>query len=290
MKLSPEDLAMFYRIWFALLTFVNTQTKIAPNWPKIPKMGSVSVEDAALLRDALWKDESLLGQFVAQNPSGLTEEELLIVGNFIYRVQGTFIAIRSLKKHTIVLYTSKDTSKERAYGVIGLSSSLDELFSFFPQYFEGVIMPFRDKIVPDGLFRGSLISFGGNMSRSFKEKADEMQDRYGLITNLPSDPHLESAGREKGTQKLLQAFRRHLLASNLSEKVVAQNVQTLQEMSEVMQPQALHDLDLEGAQRYLALHPKDGPAVKRFARFLFETDRGNEATVWDLQEIRRRDS
>jgi hypothetical protein len=290
MKLSPEDLAMFYRIWLALLTFVNTKTKLATKWPNEPKMGSVPIEEAALLRDALWENEALLGEFVTQNPAGLSEEELLITGNFIHRVQGEFIAVRTLKKHTIITHTPENSSEERVYGVIGLSNSLDEVFPFFPQIFEGVLMPFRDKIVPDGLFRGSLISFGGNMSRSFKEKADELQDRYGLITSLPPDPTLEAAGREKGTQKLLEAFRRYLLASNLSEKVVAQNVQALQDLSEVMLPQMLLDLDLEGAKRYLSLHPKDAPAVKRFARFLFETGRGNEKTIWDLQEIRRRDS
>jgi hypothetical protein len=47
------------------------------------------------------------------------------------------------------------------------------------------LLPFRDKIVYDGLISSFRISFGGGMRRSFKESYEAAKKRLGIVTSLP---------------------------------------------------------------------------------------------------------
>jgi len=53
MRLSPQNIERFYRIWFALLHYVNAQVQLVPDFPEIPGKEAVSTDVTVQLRDAL---------------------------------------------------------------------------------------------------------------------------------------------------------------------------------------------------------------------------------------------
>src|SRR5260370_17440106 len=121
MRLSSQETARFYRIWFALLHYVNTQLHLVPDFPAIPGVETVSTEVTVKLRDALWANDALREQFIAENPAQLPAEDLALVASWQYRLAGSFFIFRSLQHYTIFLST---TTPPPAHRLLGLSTTI----------------------------------------------------------------------------------------------------------------------------------------------------------------------
>lgn len=103
MNLSPQQTERFYRIWFALLNYVNDEEHLAPNFPDTPGQGAIDPADALRIRDAVWADDALRESFIATNSAGLPPEDLALVASWQYRVAGKFYIMRHLKKYSVFL-------------------------------------------------------------------------------------------------------------------------------------------------------------------------------------------
>src|SRR5579859_3978065 len=123
MRLAPQETERFYRIWFALLHYVNTQLHLVPTFPAAPGEHDVSPEVTMQVRDALWANDALREQFIADNPAQLSAPDLALVASWQYRLTGSFYILRSLQNYTIFL---SDTTPAHAYGVLGLVSTIEE--------------------------------------------------------------------------------------------------------------------------------------------------------------------
>ncbi len=77
MRLPPQDTERFYRIWFALLHYINTQLHLVPSFPAAPGEQDVSPEVTMQVRDALWAHDALREQFLAENPAQLPAADLV---------------------------------------------------------------------------------------------------------------------------------------------------------------------------------------------------------------------
>ena len=77
---------------------------------------------------------------------------------------GQFYVFRELKKYTVFLST---TNPAIAYGVLALSQPFEDLIGpYLPVLTQTVLLPFKDKIVYDGLMSSYNISFGPGIRRS----------------------------------------------------------------------------------------------------------------------------
>jgi hypothetical protein len=84
---------------------------------------------------------------------------------------------------------------KKAYGVLGLADPLDKIIGpFLPRMMTTVLLPFKGKIIYDGLLLVHNISFGGGIKRSLNEEYREAKEAFGIITSL--DGQL-AATREK---------------------------------------------------------------------------------------------
>src|SRR5438876_12196867 len=101
MRLPSQEIARFYRIWFALLHYVNTQLHLVPTFPATPGVETVSTEVTLKLRDALWANDALREQFITENPSHLSTSDLALVASWQYRLAGSSYICRSLQHYTI---------------------------------------------------------------------------------------------------------------------------------------------------------------------------------------------
>lgn len=259
MRLSPEEAARFYRVWFALLHWVNEQRHLIAAFPAVPPVASLASADIAVVRDAVWAEDALREQFLASNPAGLTPADLALVASWQQRLAGKFIVERYLKKHTIFLSEERPA---RAYGVLGLVSPLEDIVGpYLPVYVQAVLLPFEDKIIYDGLLSYFSITFGPGMRASFKNAYRDVQEREGVITALPSASAATAgdgaAARVRvGNAKVLAAFRKHLAATGLGAARLEQHVAAVSAFAGAYlltqeTPRGLLDLATTDVQAYL---------------------------------------
>ena len=184
MQLDSHDLHLFFKLYPALLFFVNQRLKVV----EIPlarpeKVIKLPTEDRIKLRDALVANMDLIDAFVSENPFKLSEDELAIVRSWKDLVAGEFYVYRCLTKHTIFLTTKEPVV---AYGVLSLIDSFEDLLGpRLPHLCKAVLLPFKGRIVYDGLLAGYNITFGSGIRRRLKESYDDAKERQGIITTLP---------------------------------------------------------------------------------------------------------
>jgi hypothetical protein len=186
MKLSDQDAELYYRLMWRLQYYVNEQRHILDEEIDSPEdYGMLSPEDRIQVRDVLWEEPALIDRYVRANPDGLEREELNLVQSWKRVVKGPFYIYRLLKKHAIFLDTEGNV-----YGVVGLIDDLDVIVKRMisglglPAMVDTVLLPFKGRIIYDGLLRGYGISFGRGIRSSFHEQYMTAKQNGRIITSL----------------------------------------------------------------------------------------------------------
>lgn len=183
MKLSKEDVELFYRLYHPLLAYVNKKFEIIEDVDSSGDFKKFSIEEINKLRDRLYKHPELINSFVAENPLSFSENELKIINSWKEFVKGKFLIFRYLKNYTVFLDTNESP---KAYGVLALNSTFEEMVGpYLPVMVEAVLLPFNDKIIYDSIFFPYHMTFGGGIRRSFNDAYQEAKSRFGIITSLP---------------------------------------------------------------------------------------------------------
>jgi hypothetical protein len=278
MHLNPSEVARFYNIWFPLLYYVNQHTTGVPNFPE--KWGDASVAPAVALpvRDALWQRDDLREAFIAENPAQLSASDLALVESWKHRVAGKFFIFRHLKKYSILI---GGAGTERAYGVVGLTDSLEDIAGpYLPIYVNAVLIPFEDRIIYDSLLTTYAVQFGGGYKQSLNETYRNLQEREGIITQLPADVTLTPAQAQASNKKVLAAFQKALGASGLSLKMIQEHTATVTDfthnyLENNTPPQTLLTLTAQdlAAYRDAGKGKINTVSFKRLITFLRDSDR-----------------
>ena len=183
MKLSKEDVELFYRLYHPLLAYVNKKFEIIEGIDSSKDFKKFSIEEINKLRDRLYKHPELINSFVAENPLSFSENELKIINSWKEFVKGKFLIFRYLKNYTVFLDTNESP---KAYGVLALDSTFEEMVGpYLPVMVEAVLLPFNDKIIYDSIFFPYHMTFGGGIRRSFNDAYQEAKSRFGIIISLP---------------------------------------------------------------------------------------------------------
>jgi hypothetical protein len=92
---------------------------------------------------------------------------------------------------------------------VALSQPIVELLGpYLPVHTKTVLLPFKDRIVYDGLLESYNLSFGPGIRRSLNDDYRQAKRNYGIITSLPLDPAsvpaaAPTAARPSGRRKKL---------------------------------------------------------------------------------------
>jgi len=187
MKLTPDEGELFYDLYAALLSFVNRKLEVSPEqFSNSREYMSTPPEARVAIRDALFEHRELIDEFVTENPARLEADQLKIVGTWKHALPGGFYIFRYLKKYTVFL--TSDGSPTKAYGVLGLADPMEEVVGpYLPRLTTAVLLPFKGKIVYDGLLSGYNITFGGGAKRMLNEEYKLAKEAFGIITSLGED-------------------------------------------------------------------------------------------------------
>lgn len=125
----------------------------------------------------------LIDAFADENPFRFSEEDLEIVRSWKHLVSGTFYAFRYLKTHAVFLSSTEPVA---AYGVVALFDPFEKVIGpYLPRMIKTTLLPFKGRIVYDGLIIGYNITFGGGIKRRLNESYKEAKERVGVVTSLP---------------------------------------------------------------------------------------------------------
>ena len=160
MQLTPEECRLFYKLHPALMFFANRKLRVITDEPADPQEHALLPPEKRLeVRDALHAKPDLIDQFLQENPSGFNPDELEIVRSWKHAVVGSFYIFRYLKGYAVFLSSEK---VPKAYGVLALADPLEERIGpCLPRLIQTVLLPFKGKIVYDGLLSGYNLTFGG---------------------------------------------------------------------------------------------------------------------------------
>ncbi|TAE83538.1 MAG: hypothetical protein EAZ74_00635 [Alphaproteobacteria bacterium] len=182
MKLSKTDADTFYRLMWALQHFVNTKLRIVPEANSVLEYAQCTMEDKLKVREALLEDKKLIEEFVRAVPQGFSDDELAIISGWRHCVSGRFYIERFLKKYAIFILGND------VYGVSGISESFSEIIhpSHLPLFVNAVLLPFKGRIIYDGIFEPYTVMFGRNITSELKDTYMTAKSEKRIIETIPT--------------------------------------------------------------------------------------------------------
>ena len=184
MLLTPPEAELFFKLHKSLMFFVNQQLHVLPNIDSIKKYSRLRPNARMKVHRAFLDEIDLIEKFIDENPFAFSDDELDVVHSWHHLESGQFLIFRELKKYTVFLSIEK---RPIAYGVLALTEPFEDLVGpYLPVLTETTLLPFRDKIIYDGLLNSFNLSFGGEYRRSFKDNYNSAKRRWGIVTTLPA--------------------------------------------------------------------------------------------------------
>ncbi len=203
MQLPRPEGELFFKLHRSLMCFFNQRLQIAGEIKTPEEFAEQPDETRLKIRNAFLERRDLLDAFVAENPFQLPAEELAIVDSWRNLVIGKFFVVRYLQRHAIFLQAEDPPV---AYGVLALSIPFDMLLGpYLPRWTEALLLPFRGKIVYDGLLNTFNISFGPGFRRSLNDSYRAAKARLGIVTSLPLENRLATAQEPAKKSPMLKA-------------------------------------------------------------------------------------
>ena len=188
MKLSQQEIELFFKLWLSLIWAVNQKHQIAPAFER-PVYGKyIDQEPIIAVRNQLWENPHWIDEFLSDSEYGdLTETEYGIIHGWRSNyIKGRFIIMKHYSKYSVFM---TDKGPTKLYGVCGISGSIRETTLYeTPLLVETVLLPFKDRIIYDSFLNTFGISFGKNIKGELKTTYNEAMEKYEIIENL-DNPH-----------------------------------------------------------------------------------------------------
>lgn len=222
MNLSREEVRLFYDLYAALLAFVNRRLAVSPEqFANSEEYSATAPEVRVALRDALFAQRELIDEFVRDNPANLKAEDLEIVRSWKHAQVGSFYIFRYLKNCTVFL--SSGDPQQKAYGVVGLMDSFEDLVGpHLPRMITAVLLPFRGRIIYDGLLTGYNITFGGGIRRRLNDEYKEAKAAFGIITSLGTEAPAAKPPKKAARKPLKEKATSAAPSAAVQAKAIAQ--------------------------------------------------------------------
>ena len=168
MKVSPQDADLFFELMWPLQFFVKQKLQLLPDVKSIEAYANSSPDDKMPARQALYEHPELIDEFLAANQQQMPEDHLDLIRQWKQRVSGRFYLERILKSYAIFISAESDNT---VYGVVALHDEFDEIFDTrdLPLMVNAVLLPFKGKVIYDGLLLGYNIFFGSGIRGDLKE-------------------------------------------------------------------------------------------------------------------------
>jgi len=180
MILTDKDVEQFYKIESSVYFYANKLNNLIDGFDSREDFFENDYKYKVIIRDRLYQDRAwIFDEFAKEYKDILSQEDIKIALSWKEQIKGDFFIVKQLKSYAKFLHR-----ENKAYAVYGLTNSFDEIV-YLPCMTETVFLPFKGKIVYDGLLRTQNISFGGSMKKGMQDSLSVAEAKYGLIKSLP---------------------------------------------------------------------------------------------------------
>jgi len=168
----------------SLMYFANDELGVIDEKVATPaEYLTLDPELRAEVHEAFVEHPELIDAFADENPFDFDDSELEIVRSWKHFVTGTFYVFRYLRDYAVFLTESDPVV---AYGVVALFDPFEALVGpHLPRLVTTTLLPFKGRIVYDGLLVGYNVTFGGGVKRRLNEEYQEAKAERGILTSLP---------------------------------------------------------------------------------------------------------
>ena len=189
MQLSIEDVDLFFRLHRSLMFFVNRRLDVIDGKvASVEAYSGLAPEIRFKVHQALLDHPELIDVFADENPFQFDEAKVEIIRSWKHFVTGTFYSYRPLQNYMVFL---SSTEPVVAYGVVALFSPFEVVIPApLPRMIKTTLLPFKGRIVYDGLIISHNITFGPGIRRRLAEDYQEAKARDGIVTSLPAPDEL----------------------------------------------------------------------------------------------------
>lgn len=209
MTLSQEEAGHFYRLMFGLQLFVGKEHHLLPETRTLQEYVTAAYDLKINVRDTLWKHPDVIERYVADNPHRLSAHDLGVVQKWQRFVSGKFIVFRHLREYTVFMLNSQ------VYGVLGLLDPPSKVPSLgsVPLMAQAVLLPFKGKIIYDGVVRTYDIVIGPGIRSGLNEEYARAKQRGEIVTTLepelaPAMPVPRARGLDTQNEELVREIAR----------------------------------------------------------------------------------
>lgn len=196
MRLNEQEYYQYLNIHVGILYFIAIQKGIVPkiDFEKFNK--EIPLELKFQAREILYEDFSHLDEFIKKNPLKFSKEDLEIADNFRHAKVGEFWVYKFLKKYNVLM------DDDFVYGVFALNDPLQNVVQSNtpPVLIRTALLPFKGKIIYDGMAQGYNMYFGGGIKSSLKDRYEMSKAQYGIITELPIPSKIKKKKLSKKAQ------------------------------------------------------------------------------------------
>lgn len=180
MKLSKEDADLFFNLMWSLQHYVNLKLGVLPKVKTIDEYQKLPSSEKLKVREKLYENIELIDAYQDENPQNLSQEELEIIASWKKFQSGNYFIERLLKKYAIFI------GDEKVYAVLALYETFEDVLPYvsLPYYAKAVLLPFKGKIIYDGLLEGYAVSFGSGIRYDLKETYLAAKQNGQIIASL----------------------------------------------------------------------------------------------------------
>jgi hypothetical protein len=181
MNLPQNDADLFYKLMWGLQFFVNQKLRILPEIGSLEDYIALPSQKKVDVRDRLWAKPSIIDDYVSQNPDGLSAEDLAIVKKWKGFISGNFQIVRYLKGHTIFIGEGSNV-----YAVLSIVEPFQDVVHGHPTPInvEAVLLPFKGRIVYDGMLKMYQVFWGKNIKAELNDTYMRAKQNGRIIASL----------------------------------------------------------------------------------------------------------
>lgn len=156
----------------------------------------LTTEEKLRIRNDLIKRIDLIDEFINFNPSNFSISELEIIKSWKNLVNDAFFVLNYTEKGAIFL---EERDKDpKVYLVLALETPLWEMIPVPPPArVKTVLLPFKGKIIYDGLITADNVFFGSGITHSLMKTFDHSLMEHGLVETLPYQGSVGFSDEEK---------------------------------------------------------------------------------------------
>ncbi len=176
--LSKDGADHYYKLYFALLDYINKKYKICPEIKKIYKQEGLDVAKLKLIDNCLWEHKEDIDDFIKDNNYKFSEEELDEVREFKNAITSDRFVIVGLDRE----YTKILSEDGKLYMVKGIRSDFDKVIDprQLPQFIRTTLLMFRGNIVYKSFLETSEIKFGNDVKKAIINEMKSAMVYYHL--------------------------------------------------------------------------------------------------------------